>query len=31
MKVKKIGALCKARGTCYLFGELTEGEDDAGE
>ena len=25
MKVKKIGALCKARGTCYLFDELTEG------
>jgi hypothetical protein len=24
MKVKKIGALCKARGVCYLFDELTE-------
>lgn len=24
MKVKKIGALCKARGTCCLFDELTE-------
>ncbi|MBO7668336.1 MAG: hypothetical protein J6T26_07725 [Firmicutes bacterium] len=25
MKVKKIRALCKARGTCYLFDELTQG------
>ena len=24
MKVKKIGALCKARGICYLYDELTE-------
>lgn len=24
MKVKKIGALCKARGTCFLFDELSE-------
>lgn len=24
MKVKKIGALCKAQGVCYLYDELTE-------